>query len=151
MRLRDGDPDRLQVPALPAELAVARSLGQPVVDVARQEFGRGVLAGKLGNGIEVLVVQRLEHCLQDLVGAADVDHDPIGVERIGHEGCIEDEGRAVQGLGGAKDFSLEGVSDHDVVADLDSVHSALLRDNRYVGRECHFRPRRWPASAREDP
>ena len=60
--------------------------------------------------------------LQHFVGAADVHHDAIRVERIGHEGCVDHEGRAMQSLGWPEHRSFEGVSDHDVVADLDSVH-----------------------------
>src|SRR6186713_2113439 len=86
MRLRDGYPDRLKIFAVPPELAVARSLGQPIVDMPRQELGRGVLAGELGNSVQVLVVQWFKHRFQNLVGAADIDHNAVCVEGIGDEG-----------------------------------------------------------------
>ncbi len=53
---------------------------------ARQEFGRGVMSGEVGDGIEVLVVERTERLtFSDLMRTADVDHDAVLVERLGGE------------------------------------------------------------------
>ena len=71
----------LKLTALAAELARARRVAQLVEDVLRQEFGRRVVALELRHVVEIAVVQRLQHRLQHLVRAADVDHDAVLVER----------------------------------------------------------------------
>ncbi len=49
----------------------------------------------------------------------DIDDDAVGVERLGHERRVDDEGRSVQRLRRAKHGAAERMSDHDVVADFD--------------------------------
>ena len=122
MRFREGHADRLQCLAVAAEPAGPRGLGEAVVDVLGEELGRRVAAGEGGQGVEVLVVQRAQRCLQRVVRAADVDHDAVLVERLGHEGGIDDEGRAMQLLGGAEHRALERMGDHDVVTDFNGEH-----------------------------
>ena len=50
------------------------------------------------------------------MGAADVDDDAVVVERLGDEGRVDDEGRAMQRLRRAEHGAAERMSDHDVVA-----------------------------------
>ena len=76
--------------------------------------------------VEILVVERLEHRLQHLVGAADVDHDAVVVERFGDKGRVDHEGRAVQRLRRAEHRAAKRMGDHDVVADFDSEHGRPL-------------------------
>ena len=122
------DADRLQLAAVAAELAGARRLGQAVEDVLGQEFGRGVGALELRHVVEIAVVQRLEHGLERLVRAADVDHDAVAVELIGDERGIDHEGRAVQRLRRAEHRAAERMGDHDVVADFDGEHRQPLSE-----------------------
>ena len=75
------DADRLELAAVAAEIALAGVMREPVEDVFGQEFGRGVDALELRHLVEILVVQRLEHLLQRIKRAADVDHDAVGIER----------------------------------------------------------------------
>ena len=127
MRFRDRDADRLQRLAVAAELARRARRRPDGRGCGGQELGRRVATGEVGNGIEVLVVQRAEDRLQHLVGAADVDHDAVVVERVGDEGGVDDEGRAMQGLRGAEHRAPEGMGDHDVIADFDCEHEASPR------------------------
>ncbi len=123
------DADRLQLAAVAAELAVARGLREPIEDVLGQEFGRGVVALELRHVVEVAVVQRLQHRLQHLMRAADVDHDAVLVERLGDERRIDHEGRAVQRLRRAEHRAAKRMGDHDVVADFDGEQGMPLKDS----------------------
>ena len=102
---------------------------QPVEDVLGQKFGRGVDALELRHLVEILVVQRLEHFLQRIERAADVDHDAVAVERVGDERRVDHEGRAVQRLRRAEHRAAKRVGDHDVVADFDDEQGVPLRDS----------------------
>jgi hypothetical protein len=55
------------------------------------------------------------------MGAADIDHNAICLKGIGDEGGINHEGRTVQGLRRPEHGSLEGMSDHDVVTNFDTM------------------------------
>src|SRR5665213_1862067 len=95
-------------------------------DVFGEEFGGGVDALELSNLVEVLVVQRLEYFLQHVMGAADVDHNAVGVELVGDERRIDHEGRAMQRLRWAEQGAPKRMGDHDVVADFNDEQGNLL-------------------------
>ena len=80
---------------------------------------------ELRHVVEIAVVQRREHRLQRLVRAADVDDDAVVVERLGDEGGVDHEGRAVQRLRRAEHGAAERMGDHDVVADFDGEQGHL--------------------------
>ena len=61
--------------------------------------------------------------------AADVDHDAVGIERVGDERRIDHEGRAVQRLRRAEHRAAKRMGDHDVVADFDGEQGNLFRDS----------------------
>ena len=100
--------------------------GELVEDPAGEPFGGGVDALELRNLVEVLVVDHLEGRLEHVDGAADIDHDAVGVEFLRHERDRDREGRAMQRLCGAENLALERVSDHDVVGNFNGVHARLL-------------------------
>ena len=62
--------------------------------------------------------------------AADIDHDAVGIERLGDEGRIDDEGRAMQRLRRAEHRAAERMGDHDVVANFDGEQGTPLKDSR---------------------
>ena len=98
MRLRDLHANGAKLTALAAELTRARRGSELVEHVLRQEFRGGVLALELRQLVEIAVVQRLQHRLEHLVSAPDVDHDAVVVERLRDERHVDDEGRAMQRL-----------------------------------------------------
>ena len=61
--------------------------------------------------------------------AADVDDDPVAVERFGDEGRVDDEGRAVQRLRRAEHGAAEGMGDHDVVANFNCEQGTSFMDS----------------------
>ena len=63
-----------------------------------QKFGRRVAALQFRYFIQVAIVERSQHGLQRLMGAADVDDDAIGVERLGTEGRVDHKRRAMKRL-----------------------------------------------------
>src|SRR3954454_13832991 len=119
MRFGEGDPDRLQLAAVAAELAGPGLLGQAVEDMFGEEFGRGVASPELGHVVQIAIVQRGHYRLQRGVGSADINNDSVAVERLGNEGRVDNESRAVQRLCRSEDGTLKGMSDHDMVANFD--------------------------------
>ncbi len=104
------------------EATLAHGVMQPVEDVAAERFGRAPLARELRHIVEVAVIERTERSLQRVVGRADVDDNVVRAELLAEKCDIDDESRAVNFLRRAKEFALQAVGDHDVVADLDGVH-----------------------------
>ena len=84
-----------------------------------QKLGRRVDALEFGRIIEIAIVQRPQYRSKGIVRAADIDHDPIGVECLGNEGRIDDECGAMQRLRRPKHGAAERMGDHDVIADFD--------------------------------
>ena len=82
-----------------------------------------------GDVVEVPVVERLQRRLQHVDGAADVDHDAVGVELLGHERDRDREGRAVQRLRGAEHLAPERMGDHDVVGTSTAYTGAPSQDS----------------------
>ena len=80
-----------------------------------------------GHLVEVAIVERRQHGLECVVCAADVDDDAVGVERLGNEGRVDDEGRAVQRLRRAEYGAAERMSDHDVVANFNGEQGTSFR------------------------
>ena len=63
-----------------------------------QKFGSGIAALQLRYFVEIAIIQRRQHCLERLMGAADIDNDTVAVERLGGKGRVDNEGRAMQRL-----------------------------------------------------
>ena len=59
--------------------------------------------------------------------AADVDDDTVAIERLGDEGRIDDEGRAVQRLRRPEHGAAERMGDHDVVANFNGEQGTSSR------------------------
>ncbi len=90
-------------PSSPARALLARL----IENVLGEKFSGRVAALEVRHVVEIAIVQGAQYGLERVVGAADVDHDPVAVERFGDEGCVDDEGRAVQRLGRAEDGAAE--------------------------------------------
>jgi hypothetical protein len=93
------------------------TLPHALVDHQGQELGRGVLTGKLGNFIEVAVVERREHLLQQLREAPMSAISP-SASSAARRSSRSTQGGAVQALRGPEDFSAKAVGDHDVISDV---------------------------------
>ena len=122
MRLVEDHPQRTQSRGGRAELAEADAVGEPRMDHACEEFSRGVATGEFGFLVEVAEGQRREHGAQGVRGEADVDHQPVGVQRVAPELGIHDVGGAMQALRGPEHFAAETVGNHHMVADADGIH-----------------------------
>src|SRR5450755_4566739 len=107
MGLRDGDADRLKFAAVAAELAGAGAFGQTIENMLGEKFCGRIAAREVRHVVEIAIVEGPQYGLERVMGAANVDHDPVAVERFGDEGCVDDEGRAVQRLGRAEDGAAE--------------------------------------------
>jgi hypothetical protein len=95
MRLGERDAYRLELAANTAERAGAGVFCQSLENMPGQKFGRGVVALEFRHVVEIAIIQRRHDGLERIVRAADVDDDAVGIERIGEEGRVDDEGRAV--------------------------------------------------------
>ena len=69
------------------------------------------------------------------MGAADVDDDIIGGQRLAEKRHVDDEGRAVQTLRGPEQLPAKTMRDHDVVANLDGVHAGASFQELFDGRD----------------
>jgi len=69
------------------------------------------------------------------MGAADVDDDIIGGERLAEKRHVDHEGRAVQTLRGSEQLPAKTMRDHDVVANLDGVHAGTSFQESFDGME----------------
>ena len=92
-----------------------------------EKFGGGVAALEFGHVVEIAIVQRRQHGLQRVMRAADVDDDAVAIERLGDEGRVDHEGRAVQRLRRPEHGAAERMGDHDVVANFDGEQGTSFR------------------------
>ena len=125
MRFAERHLDRLERGTFLAERAGGDPIAHALADLLRQHLGRGVAAGELGQLVEIAVVERRQHALEQLAEQPDVDNDAVGVEFPPRQLQIDDEGGAVQPLRRAEHLALEAVRHHDVVADGHTEHAAL--------------------------
>jgi hypothetical protein len=66
------------------------------VDLAGEELGCSIAPAEFGEFIEIAMVEFGEHHLQQVKSAAGITNDPIGMERVLPQFCLNNEGRAVQ-------------------------------------------------------
>src|ERR1700722_9993072 len=113
--------------------------------MSRQVFGGRVGAVEVRDLVEISIVAGLEKRLQRLVSAANIDDDPVGVESVGKESCVNHKGCAVERLGRAENASTKRMGDHDMVAnfngeqcDTSSGRRFRARDRRRFGKARRF-------------
>src|SRR5262249_58989713 len=116
---------RMKLTPVATEAALARRLGHAVEYMFAEELGRGVDALELRYGVEVLILERVEHRLEHLVRTPDIDHDAVLVEPLREKCHAHHESRAVQPLRRPKHRAAERMSDHDLIGDFDGVHETL--------------------------
>ena len=72
--------------------------------------------------VQVVIVGRIEHAAQRLLGQTDIDQQVQGIQLRGAELRLHHEGRAVQPLRRAEFLALEAMRDHDVIRDGQCIH-----------------------------
>jgi len=112
----------MQLAAVPAEPASARSFGKMIEDVPGQELGRGVHTAELRQLIQVLIVELLKHLLEHGMRAGDINDDSMRIEALRQKRDADDKRRTMHVLGGAEDLAAKGVRDHDLVGNFHRIH-----------------------------
>src|SRR5450432_459764 len=116
MGLRERNAHSLELPAGAAQLAGTSGFGQTVKDIFGKEFGGGVGTLEIWRFVEIAIIQRRQHGPQGVVCAAYVNDNAVAVESLRDEGRVDNECRPVQLLCGPEHRAVEGMSNHDVVA-----------------------------------
>jgi hypothetical protein len=66
------------------------------VDLAGEELGGGIAPAEFGEFIETTIVEFGEHRLHQAESAASTTNDPIGIERVPPQFCLNNGGHAMQ-------------------------------------------------------
>jgi len=136
MGFGERDAYRLELAPGAAQFAGAGRPGQSVENILAHKFGRGVDALEFGHLIEIAIVQRRQYRSKRVMRTADVDHDSIGIERLGHEGRIDDECGAMQRLRRPEHGAAERMGDHDVIANFDGEQDVSLWVGDELAKRC---------------
>ena len=88
------------LPSVPSPRSAPPARGRGKISL--KKLGRRIEALEFLDLVEIAIIERhRQNGFQRFVRAADIDHDSVDVERFREERRVDDEGRAVQGLGRA--------------------------------------------------